>query len=149
MVGGNNKGSHERYGIWATEWSSSARAWVDCPIRHLARDRGSSYWPVRGRLNSGRELAWWQCRGRDRLDLRAGGHRAEAENCVSLRARPLFTSPAGGEPVACLFDSVSRQKTYETGSWSGHETGQVWARLQCTHVWLTRVRTERGCARLG
>jgi len=51
--------------------------------------------------------------------------------------------------VACLFDSVSRQKTYETGSWSGHETGQVWARLQCTHVWLTRVRTERGCARLG
>lgn len=70
-------------------------------------------------------------------------------NCVSLRARPLFTSPAGGEPVACLFDSVSRQKTYETGSWSGHETGQVWARLQCTHVWLTRVRTERGCARLG
>ena len=57
--------------------------------------------------------------------------------------------PRGGESVACLFDSVSRQKTYETGSWSGHETGQVWARLQCTHVWLTRVRTERGCARLG
>jgi hypothetical protein len=51
---------------------------------------------------------------------------AQRRNCASsLCARPLFTSPVGGEPVACLFDSVSRQKTYEPGSWSGHETGQV------------------------
>ena len=83
------------------------------------------------------------------IDLPTGGQRAAQNYASSLCARPLFTSPVGGEPVACLFDSVSRQKTYETGSWSGHETGQVWARLQCTHVWLTRVRTERGCARLG
>jgi len=103
-----------------------------------------------GGLSSGRELAWWQCRDSDRLDLRAGGQRAARWNCASsLCARPLFTSPVEGEPVACLFDSVSRQKTYELGSWSGHEPGRVWARLQCTHVWLTRVRTERGCARSG
>jgi len=47
---------------------------------------------------------------------------ASAERGAELRklcARPLFTSPMGGEPVACLFDSVSRQKTYELGSWSG------------------------------
>ena len=62
---------------------------------------------------------------------------ASAERGAELRklcTRPLFTSPMGGEPMACLFDSVSRQKTYELGSWSGHEPGQVWARLQCTHV---------------
>jgi len=47
----------------------------------------------------------------------------------------MFTSPVGVSRQLS-FDSVIRQKTYQWSSWSGHEQGLVWARLQCTHVLL-------------
>ena len=55
-------------------------------------------------------------------------------SCALVRCLPPLW---GGEPMACLFDSVSRQKTYELGSWSGHEPGRVWARLQCMYARVT------------
>ena len=49
-----------------------------------------------GGLSSGRELAWWQCRDRDRLDLRAGGHRAAAELCKFFVRSSAVYLPCGG-----------------------------------------------------